>query len=125
MLRGVSMEPTYRNRSLNLVSLRAYAREDPRRYDVVAIRTVGARAFYAKRILGVPGERIELANGTLLINGEVVPEPYLVDDGGWTLPEVVLGEDEFYVAGDNRSMPQEHHTHGVVRGANIAGEVVW
>lgn len=119
------MEPTYRNRALHLVWLRAYAQEDPCRFDVVAIRTAGARAFYLKRILGLPGERVELTDGTLRIDGEVVPEPYLVETGNWTQPEMVLGPGEYYVAGDNRSMPREQHTHGVVQRADVAGKLVW
>lgn len=120
-IRGISMEPTFRDGSFHLVNLLAFKRRLPQRGDVVAIRMVGARTYYLKRVLGVPGDSVGFTNGQLVINGEPVREPYVREPYDWTLPPVRLQNGEFFVAGDNRAGPIESHMAGVVRHERIAG----
>lgn len=124
-VRGTSMEPTLADRSLHLASLVRYRRAPPARGDVVIIAMAGGRAFYLKRVLGLPGERVKLESGRLFINGTVQPEPYLPEGGGWTMPERPLEPDEFFVAGDNRRMPLEDHAAGVVQRDRIVGGLLF
>jgi len=75
-IEGISMLPTYKDRSVNLVNRLAYRWHEPRRGDVVGIRLAGPHVMYMKRIIGLPGETVAFVNGRVLINGEVLDEPY-------------------------------------------------
>lgn len=129
---GISMFPTYKDKSLNLVDRIAYVRHAPQRGDVVGIRLGGTNAayrapgvMYMKRIVGLPGETVAFGDGRLLINGSVLAEPYLKGECDWDRPPVTLGPDEYFVVGDNRSMPQEYHVFGKVDKERIVGKVLF
>ncbi len=124
-VRGVSMEPTLADRSLHLANLLRHVRKAPDRGDVVLIAMAGRRSYYVKRILALPDETIQLRQGELRVNGEVVPEPYLAERGDWDMPEVVLGPEQYFVAGDNRTMPLADHLAGVVHRDRIAGGLIF
>jgi len=120
----ISMLPTYKERSVNLVNRLAYLRHEPQRGDVVAIRLAGIHLMYVKRIIGLPGETVAFVNGRVLIDGEVLDEPYEKFDCGWNLPPVKLGTNEYYVVGDNRIMPAKYHTKGVASRDRIVGKLL-
>lgn len=120
---GISMEPTVRDGSIRFAFLLRYAFSDPRPGDLVVIRMAGRKVMYMKRILAVGGERVAFERGVLLVNGVPRPEPYLREAGDWTLPETRVPPDEFFVAGDNRTVPMESHTLGFVKRSRIEGGV--
>jgi signal peptidase I len=123
---GISMEPTYHDGRVNLVSRLAYVKQKPRRGDVVAIRVAGERIMYMKRVIGLPGERVGIRRGIVYIDGKKLDEPYVqAPRSHWNEPETVLKEDQYLVIGDNRSMPQQWHTHGIVEFNRIAGKVLF
>lgn len=124
-LRGPSMEPTLRNGSIHVANLLRYARSAPRRGDVVVISMTGNRAFYLKRVLGLPGERIAFSGGVLRINGQTVKEDYVRDASTWTMPELTIAGDSYFVAGDNRAIPMELHTLGTVNRSKIRGSLLF
>jgi signal peptidase I len=126
---GISMLPTYRNSSVNFVNRLAYLRHDPQRGDVVGIRLsdpsiMWPSVMYLKRIIGLPGETVAFVNGTVLIDGQTLAEPYEKNDCDWSLPPVKLGPHQYFVVGDNRSMPPEYHKFGKVPRDHIVGKVV-
>ena len=122
---GISMLPTYRNRQFNLVNRLSYCRHEPQRGDVVAIRTTGFHIMYLKRIIGLPGERVAFHRGHVTINGQVLSEPYLKFACDWELPPEVLGPDEYFLVGDNRSMPPGEHFMFKASRARIVGKVLF
>jgi signal peptidase I len=125
-VQGISMEPTYHDGRVNLVNRLAFLEHGPRRGDVVAIRVAGERVMYMKRIIGLPGERISIRRGIVYINGEKLAEPYVqAPRSFWNEPEIVLKEDQYFFIGDNRSMPQQWHEHGVKDLSRIAGKVLF
>jgi len=124
-VRGSSMEPTFRNGEFHAACLLEHLWQTPQRGEVVVISMSGTRAFYLKRILALPGERIAFTNGILLINGRPQPEPYLQEHGAWSMREMAVPDGEYFVAGDNRAIPMEQHTLGTVDEAHIAGGVIW
>ena len=77
-----------------------------------------------KRIIGLPGETVAFVNGAALINGKVLDEPYEKYDCDWNLPPVKLGPNQYFVVGDNRSMPAEYHVKGKVERDHIVGKAV-
>jgi len=121
---GISMLPTYQDRSVNFVNRLAYVRHEPRRGDVVSIRLAGVHRMYLKRIIGLPGETIAFRNGQVLINGEALEEPYEKLPCDWDYPAVTLGPNEYFAVGDNRSMPWQVHKMGRVERNHIVGKAV-
>lgn len=120
-VRGRSMEPTVRDGSWRLANLWRYNHRRPARGDIVVIAMPGGRAFYCKRVVGLPGERIAFQAGGLYVNGTRVPEPYLASAGDWSVPQYLVGPDEYYVVGDNRQLPMSDQVAGVVQRRYLAG----
>jgi signal peptidase I len=120
-LRGISMEPTYRDKSFNFVNTLSYRFRNPARGDVIAIRMAGRHVLLFKRIIGLPGEQVAFRNGVLLVNGKEMPEPYVTFKGSWDMDEVTISKGEFFVAGDNRNMPVQTHALGRVKKKKIMG----
>lgn len=121
---GISMLPTYREHSINFVNRLAYLRHEPQRGDTVAIRLAGPHVMYLKRIIGLPGESVAFVNGRVLINGEILDEPYLKFPCDWNHPPETVGPDKYFVVGDNRSMREQDHEHGECERARILGKVL-
>lgn len=123
---GSSMLPTYGSDKLNLVNRFAYrGTSKPHRGDVVAIQMAGPHVLYVKRIVGMPGERVAVAHGVVTINGVPLPEPYVKHRRPWDVDEVLLGQAEYFVIGDNRGMTVGDHDFGRVQIDRILGKVVF
>ena len=121
---GISMEPTYKDRSVNFVNRLAYLWHEPRRGDIVSVRYAGYHAMLMKRVIGLPGETVAFDDGAVLINGQPLDEPYRKWPSDWTLPPRKLAPDEYFIVGDNRTMPWQDHTFGVVERWRIVGKVL-
>ena len=125
IVRGVSMSPTFRDGDLVLVT-RGFSA--PMRGSVVLLnmRQATGPQFQVKRLVGLPGERIAFEDGLLHIDGVHHSEPYL---GG--MPATVgtdrltrdVGEDEYYVLGDNRAHSTDSRRYGPVLRSEIVGVV--
>ena len=127
---GISMEPTYHNHRINCVNRLAYLFHEPERGDVVSIRFSPPDKFSAptemlmKRIIGLPGETVAFHAGRAYINGRLLDEPYLKTPCDWEHAPVLCGPDQYYVVGDNRSMPFEFHMQGRAERDHIVGKVI-
>jgi len=119
---GISMLPNYKDGSTHFVNKLVYLLHEPQRGDVVSIRLAGPHLMYLKRIIGLPGETVAFVNGRVLINDEVLDEPYEKLPCDWDRPPEKLDANVFFVVGDNRSMPQELHTFGKVDRDRILGK---
>ncbi len=124
-LTGMSMEPAIESGHFSFIYAWAYKWKRPARGDVVAIMLAGPSVVYVKRVVGLPGERLRIDRGRVLIDGSPLDEPRVVSPAPWMLDEVLLGADEYFVAGDNRRMPMRDHAFGRVRLNRIMGKVVW
>jgi signal peptidase I len=123
-VRGPSMQPTYHTGQRLFVT--RYFFTDPSRGDVVVFHPPSpSRDDYIKRVIGVPGDHIQVRNGRVLVNGELLGESYLPADaqtscaGRWC--DVTLGPDEYYVMGDNRPNSSDSRAWGPVREGTIVG----
>lgn len=121
---GGSMEPTYHDRSFNLINLLVFHLREPRRGDVVSVGTSGRSNLYLKRIIGLPGETLAFRNGLVTINGQPLAEPYVKFRDPWNYGPVQLGATEYFVVGDNRGMPMEDHTGGITQKRKLIGTPV-
>lgn len=92
------------------------------RGDVIIFTQDGA--MMVKRLIGLPGETIEIRQGSILINGQVYDEPYKVIAANYEQEPIKLGADEFYVLGDNRNESSDSHNFGPVPGKTINKRVV-
>lgn len=123
--RGVSMEPNIQDGSFRFINYLAYRNRDPRRGDIVVIPMRGKRSYYLKRVLGEPGETLGFSNGQLMINGQVMPEPWKPSEGNWSLPPQAIPPGEYFIAGDNRAVPIEQHLIGRVKRKQITGGLLY
>lgn len=124
-VRGISMQPTYQDGAFNLVNRAVYTLRAPARGDVVAIRLAGPHVLYVKRIVALPGERIAIAGGVVMLNGVALDEPYVQQRQAWDVDEVLVGPGEYFVVGDNRSMRVADHDFGRVDARRILGKLVF
>ena len=105
---GSSMVPTLQDGNQLITDKISYRFGDPKRFDIIVFPHEPDHEFYIKRIIGMPGETVEIGqDGTIYINGEVLEENY---GYGETQPQeiagekIVLSEDEYFVMGDNREV---------------------
>jgi len=122
---GISMLPTYRSGSLNLVNRLAFVYGTPQRGDIIAIRLAGPHVLYVKRIVALPGERFSMIQGQAYIDGVPLSEPYVRERRPWDVPEVTLTPREYFVIGDNRGMRASDHDFGRVDVTRIVGRVIF
>jgi signal peptidase I len=124
-LQGISMLPTYREGTIDFANRLAYLVRNPSRGDVIAIEMAGPSVLYVKRIVGLPGERIEIASGVVRVNGVPLDEPYVMLRAAWNLPAFTIGPDEYFVVGDNRGMPMENQEFGRARRERLLGKLLF
>ena len=125
-IRGMSMDPTYRDGSVNFVNALAYRLRPPDRGDVVAISIgTGGRYMYLKRLVGLPGETVSFREGRLLVDGREVSESYVKHPCRWTMKPALVGPEEVFVVGDNRSTRIESHEMGRIENRRIRGRPLW
>ena len=126
---GVSLEPALYNGQEVLINRFIYKITSPKRGDVIAFLPNGNQNshYYLKRIVGLPGESIQIIDGYVYINGERVPEDEYdkMADYGIAGNEIQLGSDEYFVLGDNRNMSEDSRSGniGAVKKDTIAGKV--
>ncbi len=115
---GHSMEDTLSDRDNLIVDKISYRLHDPERFDVVVFPPrEEENTFYIKRVIGLPGEKVKIdAAGTIYINGEPIEEHYgteVILNAGLASEEITLGDDEFFVLGDNRNNSMDSRYEGV------------
>ncbi len=126
-IESVSMLPTFPEGSIHLIHRLAYAAgREPQRGDIVGIRTSGETVMYVKRIIGLPGEMLAIRQGTVILDGQELDEPYVRPGRRpWNRPPRRLESGQYFVVGDNRSMPQEQHEFGAIERRRLVGRVIW
>lgn len=107
---GASMEPTLSNGDNLIVDKLSYRFRDPERFDIIVFPfKYKEKTYYIKRIIGLPGETVQIdEQGNIYINGEMLSESYgreiiRPENVGLASEPIVLGEDEYFVMGDNRN----------------------
>ena len=118
---NVSMETTFTEGELVMVNKLNYKFSEPRRGDVVIFHApTEPGKDYIKRLIGLPGDHIEIKDSQLYINGEAVEEPWLHEaieyEGEWDVPE-----GQYFVLGDNRNHSSDSHVWGCVPRENLIG----
>ena len=133
-VKGNSMQPTLRPKEALFVNALAYKVGRPKRHDIVICHYPGRMmrqlSFipqqFVKRVIGLPGETVELIEGVVYINGEPLDEPYLDPKRNKfkrSRDPITLGEDEYYVMGDNRDNSNDSRRIGPLKRTMIIGRV--
>jgi signal peptidase I len=130
IVKKTSMEPTLYENDYLIISKQAYTVfGEPKRGDIVVFphNTDGVKELYIKRIIGLPGDKITITNGVVIINGEPLNETYTKD--GTTPGDVkdfVVPEGRVYVMGDNRivSVDSRSDEVGCVAIKKITGKAI-
>ncbi len=127
---GQSMAPALSNQDVVLLNKRAYTFHRPERYDVIAFKlkedTKGY--FNIKRIIGLPGETVQIKNGHIFIDGQVLSDlPFddLIMTEGLAVSEITLEEGEYFLMGDNcnNSEDSRYVNIGNISNKEISGKV--
>ena len=126
LIQGQSMEPAYHSWQLVLLEKQPKQLEVG---DVIAFRCDGLQAVLVKRIVALPGDRVEIREGALYVNGiksEVLPEPAFIEYAGIAGEKLQLSAQEYFVLGDNLpySKDSRYHIVGCVNKSDIIGKVL-
>lgn len=121
---NISMKPTLQPGELLLVNKLAYKLGQPRHGDVIVFHYPGNPSEdYIKRLIGLPGDNIQIQGGLVYINGQAMDEPYISTppnyQGSWEVPE-----DSYFVLGDNRNQSSDSHSWGFVPIGNVVGKAL-
>ena len=104
---GSSMENTLSDGDNLIVDKITYRFSDPKRYDIIVFPyQYEENTYFIKRIIGLPGETVQIVDGIIYIDGEALQESYgreVMKNSGLAADPVTLGEDEYFVLGDNRN----------------------
>ena len=108
---GESMENMLDDGDQLIVDKITYRFKDPERFDIIVFPFhYKENTYYIKRIIGLPGETVQIADGLIYIDGEVLQESYgreVIQDPGLAAEPITLGEDEYFVLGDNRNQSSD------------------
>lgn len=117
MVSGSSMETTLSSGDQLIVDKISYRFRDPKRYDIVVFPyQYEENTYYIKRIIGLPGETVQIVDGYVYIDGKELDEHYgneVMKDPGIAGDPITLGDDEYFVLGDNRNNSQDSRAANV------------
>ncbi|MBI6037953.1 signal peptidase I [Clostridium perfringens] len=124
---GSSMEDTIHHGDVLIINKKSYSTSSPERYDIVNIYApCKYDNFLVKRIIGLPGDTIEINDSIVYINGNKISEPYIKEE--MNLPyylKLKIPKDKFFVMGDNRNISLDSRYFGLVQGTDIQGKVIF
>lgn len=122
---GLSMAPHIASGEVVLINTMAYRLHAPSRGDIIAFPHDGpTQEVFIKRIVGLPGDRIEIDGGTVVRNGVRLDEPYVRYRDRRSFPAVVVPPGQLYVLGDNRANSDDSRFWGFVSSDSVMGRAV-
>lgn len=125
-VRGGSMLPGIQDRDRILVDHVSYLFTRPTRGDIVVLRyPMDPSLDYVKRVIGLPGDHVQICEGFVWVNGQLIEEPY-VDPGSndpYALVDTIVQDDSYFVLGDNRIRSSDSREFGQVPHEYLRGKV--
>lgn len=130
-VKGASMEPNFYDHEYLFIDKLTYRRSEPERGDIVVFRYPrNPSEFFIKRVVGLPGETVEVANGKVRIYNKEHENGFTLDEQGYldqdytaSTDTKTLKEDEFYLMGDNRAASLDSRAFGPVKRSFLMGRV--
>jgi signal peptidase I len=121
-----SMEPTLLIGDRLWTDKITYYLREPRRGDIVIFDPpFGSDVPYVKRVIGLPGDEVEIKNGKVFINGQALDEPYIKEPPRYNWGPQKVPDGEYLVLGDNRNQSNDGHIWGFLPAKDISARVVF
>lgn len=121
---GHSMDFTLADRELMFVTKYDYLVGEPQRFDVIICHYPNRGSTnFVKRIVGLPGDTVEVKGGYLYVNGEKYEEPYITNRPDYVMSPYTVPEGYYFVLGDNRSNSNDSHIIGPLERSMVIGHV--
>lgn len=122
---GPSMEPGLHTDEFVLVNQVAYLFSAPRRGDVIVFHyPLDTSKDFIKRIIGVPGDTVQTTSSEVIVDGQVIHEPYISQPFNFVSQTWKLGPNQYFVMGDNRDNSLDSRTWGPLDRSYIVGKAV-
>lgn len=122
---GLSMAPHIASGEVVLINTIAYHLHAPSRGDIIAFHHDGPTPeTFIKRIVGLPGDRIVIDRGRVIVNGTALDEPYVRYSDQRSFPAVTVPPDALYVLGDNRAASEDSRFWGFVPRDQVLGKAL-
>jgi signal peptidase I len=122
---GFSMEPRIDSGEYVVINTLAYRLSGPQRGEIIAFRHErSAESVYLKRVIGTPGDRVEIDRGTVRINGKPLAEDYVRFRDGRSARAVTVPARAYYVMGDNRANSDDSRAWGFVDSGDVIGRAM-
>jgi signal peptidase I len=125
---GTSMAPGLNDQERIFINKFVYRFESISRGDVIVFHYPrDISKSYIKRVIGLPGDHIEIEDGQVYVNGQPVREPYVPDEyyDGRSYPEVVVPPQSYFVLGDHRNLSNDSRDFGAVDQQYVYGKAVF
>lgn len=128
VIQGRSMTPTLRDGECYFLNRWVYRFKAPARGDLVVLKDPGHNDFAVKRIIGQPGDWLSLRDGKVFLNGDRLTESYLPKGTYTATPDsqekwIQLGDEQYFVMGDNRACSEDSRVYGRIARENIIGAI--
>lgn len=120
---GTSMQPTFEDGQRLVVNKFLFNLGQPHRGDVIIFVPPNAQAVdYIKRVIGLPGDTVEVKQGIVYVNGVKLDEPYIHNRATYSMPAEKVPAGTYFVLGDNRGNSNDSHNGWVVPKQNVVGK---
>lgn len=132
-VKGASMEPTFNDGDYVLIDEITFRFREPQRGEVIVFRSPQVHSqFYIKRVIGLPGEQVQIKNSRVTIFNAQNPKGFVLDESFYLDPDVLtignlkekVGSNEFFVLGDNRLHSSDSRLWGAVNKTLVTGRVL-
>lgn len=124
---GSSMENTIHHGDILIINKKSYSVSSPQRYDIINVYApYKYDNFLVKRIIGLPGDILEINDSILYINGEKIYEQYIKE--AMNIPyylKLKIPKDKFFIMGDNRNVSLDSRYFGLIKSEDIQGKVIF
>jgi signal peptidase I len=118
------MNPTLFNGEYLIINNFVYDLDEPQHGDIIVFRHPRNELNLIKRVIGLPGDTVEISGGTVRVNGVALEEPYIETppnyDSSWVVPD-----DQYFVLGDNRNNSSDSHSWGFLPRDLILGKALF
>ncbi|MHB0856611.1 MAG: signal peptidase I [Anaerolineae bacterium] len=119
---GQSMTPSLHDNERIIIEKISYRFRSPERGDIIVLNRPQRSAVpLIKRVIGLPGDTVEIHDGRVYLNGEHLAEPYLSQGTGGVMPARLVPDDHVFVLGDNRGSSNDSRAFGMVAFSDIIG----